>query len=130
VGTVYPLIQYGGNFNGSIANFTLFGASGVLSNSPTTKTIYLVIQSTTRAPTSPVVWVGDGAANNWDLLISTDWQTNGVATYFVSGDSAVFNNVGAANTIIYLPAIVDPASILVDSTAHYTWSGNGSVNGS
>jgi autotransporter-associated beta strand protein len=129
VGTVYPLIQYGGNFNGSVANFTLFGASGVLSNNATTKTIYLVIQSTTRPPTSPVVWAGDGAANNWDLLVSTDWQTNGVPTYFVSGDGAVFNNIGAANTNINLPAIVDPASVLVDSTAHYTWSGNGSVNG-
>jgi fibronectin-binding autotransporter adhesin len=129
VGTVYPLIRYGGNFNGSVANFTLFGAGGVLSNSVTDKTIYLVIQSTTRPPTAPVVWTGDGAANNWDLLISTDWQTNGVATYFVSGDGALFNNVGAANTNINLPAIVDPASILVDSTAHYTWNGNGSVSG-
>ena len=129
VGTVYPLIQYGGNFNGSVANFNLFGAGGVLSNNVTTKTIYLVIQSTTRPPTAPVVWTGDGAANNWDLLVSTDWQTNGVATYFVSGDGAVFNDVGAANTNLNLPGIVDPASVLVDSTAHYTWSGIGNVSG-
>src|SRR6185312_2208977 len=41
-----------------------------------------------------------------------------------------FNDVGAANTNVNIPGIVDPASILVDSTAHYTWSGIGSISGS
>jgi fibronectin-binding autotransporter adhesin len=130
VGTVYPLIQYGGNFNGSEANFTLFGASGVISNNASTKTIYLVIQSTVRPPTGNVIWQGNATANDWDLLVHTNWLTNSVSTYFVSGDGAVFNDLGAANTNVNIPGIVDPASILVDSTAHYTWSGVGSISGS
>jgi autotransporter-associated beta strand protein len=130
VGTVFPLIHYGGTFNGTVDNFTLFGASGVLSNNATTKTIYLVIQSTVRPPTGNVVWQGNSTVNDWDLLVHANWLTNGVATYFVSGDGAVFNDVGAANTNVNIPGIVDPASMLVDSTAHYTWSGAGSISGS
>jgi len=130
VGSVYPLIQYGGNFNGTLANFSLFGASGSLSNNATTKTIYLVVESTVRPPTGGVVWQGNPTVNDWDLIVHTNWVTNNVSTYFVSGDGAVFNDLGAANTNVNIPGIVDPASVLVDSTANYTLSGVGSISGS
>ena len=128
-GSVYPLIQYGGNFNGTEANFSLFGASGILSNSVTTKTLYLVIQSSVRPATGNVIWQGNPTVNDWDLIVHTNWVTNNVSTYFVSGDGAVFNDFGAANTNVNIPGIVDPASVLVDSTAHYTLSGLGGITG-
>src|SRR5262249_14916475 len=60
--TVYPLIQYGGNFNGSLANLIVVGATGSLSNNATTKTISLVTAAPLRGATN-VVWT-DNAANN------------------------------------------------------------------
>jgi fibronectin-binding autotransporter adhesin len=129
-GSVHPLIQYSGNLNGSLSSLTLVGASGVLSNNATTKTIYLVIQSAVRPPTSNVVWQGNPTVNDWDLLVHTNWLTNGVTTYFVSGDSVVFDATGAANPNVNIVGSVDPATVLVNAAANYTFGGSGNISGS
>ena len=69
----------------------------------------------------------DGAAN---------WQTNGVATIFNTGDTVTFDNTGSNNVPINIsasvqPALVQPALIIVSNstTKSYTFSGNGSISG-
>jgi autotransporter-associated beta strand protein len=129
-GTVHTLIQYGGSFNGTLANFTLSGATGILSNDAPTKTISLVVQSAIRLPTN-VVWVGNATVNDWDAVNRTNWQNagTGLLDYFVSGDNALFNNAGAAHPIVNLVGNNAPASLTVDATANYTFGGSGSISG-
>lgn len=126
--TVYPLIQYGGNFNGSLANFSFTGATGSLSNNATTKTIYLVTAAPLRGPTN-IVWVGNATNNVWDTTSSSNWLNNGNPDFFVPGDNARFDSTGAANPLVSIPGSVTPGSITVDTTSNYTFFGLGNIGG-
>ena len=130
-GTIHKLIQYGGNFNGTVANFVLNGTSGVLSNNAVQKSIYLVVQSAIRSPTN-VVWVGNATVNDWDTVNRTNWviPTSGQLTYFVAGDHALFNNNGAANPSVNLVGNNSPATLTVGASANYTFGGSGAISGS
>ncbi len=134
----YPLFTYpAGSLNGGLGNlFVSFGASaysGILTNITTTtpNEIAIIIGPPTRAATN-VVWVGDGVANNWDT-IGTNWLIGVTATrtVFQSGDSAIFNNAGAANTNVTLQVALYPTSVVVSNSAlvSYTLAGNGNIAG-
>ena len=129
--TVYPLIQYSGNFNGGITNFSFSGATGSLSNNATTKTIYLVTAAALRAPTN-VVWLGNATINVWDTTASTNWLNTGTGNldFFVPEDNARFDSTGAVNPLVNIPGTVTPASIIVDTTSNYTFLGVGTIGGS
>jgi len=128
-GSVYPLINYGGSFNGAIGNFNLSGASGSLSNNAANKTIYLVVTATVRGPTS-VTWLGNPGVNTWDLLNVTNWSNGGVLDYFVTGDDVLFSAAGAANPIVTIVGNVAPGSVTVGAPTGYTFGGDGSITGS
>lgn len=129
-GSVHPLFRYGGSFNGTLANFTLSGASGSLSNNTgSAKGIYLVIASSVRSP-ARVTWVGNATVNDWDLLNRTNWLNNGALDYFVSGDEVRFDAAGEARSLVNIVGNVAPAMVTVDATANYTFQGDGSITGS
>jgi fibronectin-binding autotransporter adhesin len=127
-GSVHKLIQYAGSLNGSLANFALTGASGSLSNSLATKTIYLIVASAVRNPTN-VVWAGSLTVNDWDTLNRTNWLNNGVPDYFVTGDNARFDATGVTHPIVNVVGNNSPATVTVDAAGNYTLSGNGSLGG-
>jgi autotransporter-associated beta strand protein len=129
-GTVHRLIQYGGNFNGALASFTLSGATGILSNNPTAKTISLVVQAAIRNPTN-VVWVGNATVNDWDTVDRTNWLNSGTGLidYFVTGDNALFSDTGAAHPNINLVGNNAPATVTVGAAANYTLGGSGAISG-
>lgn len=126
---VYPLITYGGAFNGTLANFTVnaLGVSASLTNPP--GQIAVIIAAPERGATN-LTWVGDGGANNWDDDTSTNW-VNGAAQFkFKAGDSVRFDATGAANPIVNLSsAVLIPAAVVVDAASDYTFTGIGSING-
>ena len=124
-GTNYTLIQYTGNFIGNITNFTLSGAIGYLTN--IANSIVLHTLATTRGPGN-IVWVGNGANSNWDTTVSTNWLNGGVLDYFIANDNVRFDATGAANTNVNLVGSVLPASVTVDATADYSFTG-GSIDG-
>lgn len=131
VPSVYPLIQYGGSFNGTVANYTVSGAT--LSNDVPTKTIYLRVAAAVRGPTN-AVWRGSASAPSvWDTQGALNWLTNGVGTYFVSSDNAIFDEtaptLSPARTTVTFSNIVSPASVLVASTNAYTFTGEGRISG-
>ncbi len=127
-GTVHALIQYGGNFNGTLANFTLVGASGVLTNDTVNKTIGFIVTSSVRSPAS-VQWVGNASFNDWDVINRTNWL-NGVALdYFVTGDNVLFDAAGLANPNVNIIGNVAPASLTVGAAGNYTFGGTGSITG-
>ena len=126
---IYALIQYAGNFNGDITNFTLTGVTGALSNSPAAKTIYFLSQNTTRAATN-VVWIGNSnpVNNNWDQTITTNWLNGATLDYFVTHDNAFFNSQGAANSLVNLNGGISVGSVTVDTlVSNYTFIGTGSI---
>jgi fibronectin-binding autotransporter adhesin len=129
-GGVYPLITYGGTLNGGVANFTVSGANGVLSNSASAQTIYFIAQSSVRGPTN-IVWIGNSTNNNWDDETSTNWLNTGTGTldFFVPGDSALFSNAGAKNPQVNITGNITPSSITVNTTSNYTFTGSGSIGG-
>jgi fibronectin-binding autotransporter adhesin len=129
-GGAYPLISYGsGGFNGSLADFTVVGATGFLSNSVTAQTIYLVVQATIRAATN-LTWVGSSTNNNWDTETTSNWVDTGSANkdYFVPGDKVLFGNLGVTN-IINVAGSPTPGSITVNTTTNYTITGLGAIDG-
>ena len=124
----YTLFHYGGAFIGTIGNLSLLGAPGYLTNNTTAQAIQLVTTGL-RGPGS-VVWVGNSLTNNWDVLNHTNWL-NGVALdSFVQGDTVLFNATGAANPSVNITDPVNPASLTVDATTAYTFSGSGVIGGS
>ena len=128
-GTPYALFHYG-TLNGNVSNFGLSGATGTLSNSVADKIIYLVVSSSLRANTN-VTWVGNSVANDWDTHNLTNWINAGTGQLdsFLAGDGARFDNLGGNNTNVNIPGTVAPASILVNSTSNYVFSGTGLIGG-
>lgn len=118
---VYKLIQYG-TFSGNIANFTLSGAAGTLSNSVADKTIYLLALGGSRGPTN-VTWLGNPLTNVWDTLNATNWSISGTGspTNFIPGDIVRFDNIGGANPLVDITGTVTPASVIVDTASNYTF---------
>jgi len=129
-GGVYPLINYGGNLSGGIANLFVTGATGTLSNSPSAQTIYFVVLTSFRAPTN-TTWLGNATANNWNTEAATNWLNNGTGLLdlFVPGDNNLFNNLGAKNPTVNIVGSVSPGSITVNTTSNYTFTGNGVIGG-
>lgn len=127
-GSAHPLIKYGGSFNGTLANFSISGATGSLSNDASGKVIYLVIASAIRNPTS-VVWVGNATVNDWDTVNRTNWSNEGVLDYFVSGDQVRFDAAGAAHPVVNLVGNNAPATTTVDAVGNYTFAGGGGISG-
>lgn len=130
-GNTYALIQYGGTFNGDVVNnFTVVGSPGILSNSVTAKTIYLISSNTNRSAGN-VTWAGNSSANDWNITsATTNWLFSGQLAYFLNGDTALFDNTGAANSSVNLAVSVSPASTTVNSSASYSITGTGSIDGS
>lgn len=129
-GGVYPLISYGsGGFTGSVANFTVSGASGILSNSVTADTIYFIVQTSVRGSTN-ITWVGSVTNNNWDSEITSNWVDTGSANkdFFVPQDNVLFGN-GAGTNVISLVGSLTPGSVTVKTTTNYFLTGLGGIGG-
>ncbi len=127
--SVYPLIHYTGSFNGATNNFSIVGATGVISNDVVDQVLYLVVASALRGPTN-VVWVGSATSNVWDTTTTSNWLNNGSPDFFVPGDNARFDNTGATHPLVDIPGNVTAGSVTVNSTAHYTFLDNGTIVGS
>ncbi len=128
-GTPYALFHYG-TFSGDVSAFGISGATGILSNSVADQAIYLVVSSSLRANTN-VTWVGNSTANDWDTHNLTNWINAGTSALdsFLSGDTALFTDLGGNNTNVNIPGTVSPAAVIVNSTSNYVFSGLGGIAG-
>ena len=127
-GSVYPLINYSGALSGGLNNFIVAGLTGipyVLTNPP--GQIALVIKNY-RSPNA-ITWTGGSGGNAWDLLVTTNWL-NGVAKdQFAPNDAVRFDSTGTSNLTANLTGDLNATSVIVDSTANYTFAGSGSLIG-
>ncbi len=124
IGNVYTILQYG-TFAGSAANLTV--PSGfIVTNNTGINAIQLI---TAHAPAS-LTWRGDGAVNAWDLTTTANWIHAGTNELFYTGDSVTFDNTGSNAPAVNLTAAMQPASVTVNATQDYTFTGSGIGSGS
>ena len=127
-GSVYKVIQYSGNLNGSLANLSLTGIAGSLSNNASLKAIYVVVQGT-RAPTS-VTWLGGLNGNAWDTASTSNWLNSGVQDIFVTGDAVYFTLTARPIQSLILSAASPLCIPSLYRSSNYTFTGSGSIDGS
>jgi len=123
----YTLVTYTGTLTGGLDNLALAGLPGLpafLANPP--GAITLVIPQT--RPPAGIVWTGS-QGGVWDLAQTPNWQRGAAADIFVPGDAVRFDDGGAANPTVDLTTTVGPASVTVDSSAHYRITGQGRISG-
>jgi autotransporter-associated beta strand protein len=123
------LITYSGTLVGSLANLDLSGLPGVplaLTNPP--GQIALVVKSY-RTPAT-ISWTGGNGGNAWDLLTTTNWLNGALKDIFAPLDNVRFDSIGTSNLTVSLVGDLNASSLLVDSTANYTFAGSGGIIGS
>ena len=120
----YTLIKYA-SFIGSLTNFTLINANGVLTNPPGEIGIYV---NNVRTPGN-LKWVGNGVDNTWDNGMTTNWLNGSSPDVFYFFDSPLFDDIGSTNPAINLVGTNTPASVTFAATENYTLSGSGRISG-
>jgi fibronectin-binding autotransporter adhesin len=124
----YTLLTYGGTLSGSASNFSVSVPDGTPYNLAIGSGALTLTIPTTRAASS-ITWAGGQNGNVWDIANTTNWLRSGSSDVFVSGDQVTFNDSGAANATVSLSTVLPVASLTVDSTANYTFSGDGAIAG-
>lgn len=109
-------VKYG-TFTGSAANFALVNEAKYRAPATTrfiddTANKQILVD---LGATMDLVWNGT-TGPEWDSLVSARWNA-GEADKFAAGDRVTFNNDGQNSTVTIAGGTVNPASILVDSTA-------------
>jgi autotransporter-associated beta strand protein len=138
VGT-YPLIKYAGAISGTmptVANITLSGgsASGYVTNITASKTIALVVTSSTYNPA--LYWrVGSGV---WDINTTANWTQFGGPVKYTDGSAVVFDDsaTGPSPITVTLNTVVNPLAVTANNTTNnatgksYIIAGTGGITGS
>jgi alpha-L-arabinofuranosidase len=74
------------------------------------------------------VWIGGQSGNSWDYL-ATNWLNGGELSAYSEASAVIFDDIGSTNPTVNILATVLPASVLVNSTGNYTFSGTGKITG-
>ena len=123
----YHLIKCGSVGSGTTNNFQLSGSPGTGLQAALNLTATGVDLVVSQAGGAERIWVGDGAANLWDL-VTTNWLNTGFPDAFTNGNFTIFDNT-STNLVVTLVGALHPNSITVDSTNDYTFAGTGKITG-
>ncbi len=128
----YPLVKYTGSISGTMpTTATLPGyiSSGYITNLTASKTIALVITSSTYNPA--LSWrVGDGV---WDINTTSNWTQFGNPARYTDGNAVIFDDSasGSSPITVTLNTVVNPLGVTAnDAAKKYTIAGTGSIAGS
>lgn len=120
-GNVYPLIRYasiGGAGGFKVGSLPRGMTAGIVTNGGNT----IALNVTAYAPVKNV-WTGS-VNTNWDIALTSNWQTNGVAGVYVDGDVARFDDT-ATTTNVFVTTVVSPSSTIVSNISKtYTLAGS------
>lgn len=124
----YTLMTYG-TLVGDTNNLQVTGAlaNSRYSFSFDTATVPSVNLTVSGGPTRSLTWAGDGTANAWDLRTTSNW--NGHAEKYFDLDAATFDDTGSVTPAVNLTGTLQPASVTVNSSNHYTFSSSGKLSG-
>jgi len=76
---------------------------------------------------STVYWTGS-ESKVWDYAEALNFDNNGTADFFVSGDKVVFDDAATSYTVT-LTGDLDPDSVIFNNSRTYTLSGTGAIVG-
>jgi autotransporter-associated beta strand protein len=77
-----------------------------------------------EAPLPQLTWRGDGAANLWDVGISSNWFDGGGLVAYNDLSPVIFDDTGSALPGINITAAVQPASVFVNANKDYYINSN------
>ena len=98
-------------------------------SSTITRTMNLVF--TPQPPARSILWHGDDATNNWNVLGDNNWHDGmSLLFQFKQGDAVTFDNSGSISPAVNLIGSLQPASVSVNAAQSYTFDGSGSLDGS
>ena len=90
---------------------------------------YVALEMPGAAPAVPfLTWQGGSATNRWDTGATSNWYAYGSARVFANGQKVLFHDPGS-NSPIRLAGTLMPASVVVNNTGEYVFSGAGSLAG-
>lgn len=131
----YSLIEVAGTLNGLPSNFAVTGLTSggarqtftvTYDMSSTPKLVKLTVGG---SPAADLTWVGDGTANLWDLVATKNWDNAATSDYFYNNDRVAFTDSGSKAPPVSLAGTLAPASVTVNSSGNYTFSGTGKISG-
>ena len=132
----YTLLTVGGTLGATAANFQVISNANLVGKnvqlSVTGQSLKVTVTDL-RAPAS-LTWAGDGSANLWDVLVSSNWYIGANLNTYQNGDTANFTDSGTnLSATINQPTLnvtVNPAAVSFNTTNAYTLTGSGSIAGS
>jgi autotransporter-associated beta strand protein len=107
--------------SGLAANFQAVGSRGGTFFLTNGNTQLIFVASATPAS---LTWRGNHPTNPtfWDTITTTNWDNGGSPDLFYAGDNVLFDN-SASNFTVAIQSTVVPASVTVDNTTDYTFTG-------
>lgn len=88
--------------------------------------VYLVIEDLRAAST--IYWNGSSDSNVWDLASTENFNMDGEAEMFVTGDKVIFDDA-AQNQTVNIKEDVMPSEVVFKADKDYTLTGSGSMSG-
>ena len=83
--------------------------------------------ATTSAAADELTWRGDGTGNLWDVTTTPNWFDGSGLVVFNNNTDVTFDNSGSNNIATSLVGTLQPASVTVNATKNYTFSGAGGL---
>lgn len=126
----YPIVQASGGIVGTAANLKPAGtlAQSRFSFAFDTTTPGTILLKVSGSPPENLAWVGDGAANNWDINGANNWNDGSGADKFFNLDNVTFTDAGSATPAVNLAGSLVPGSVtVINPTKNYTFSGTGGI---
>jgi len=123
----YLILTYGGTLTGGASNLVAADDGhrfGYVFDDSIPGEIRVQVSG---APES-LTWVGDGAANTWDVAAATNWLRGQSPDAFFQGDTVRFD-IGSATPAINLVGILSPAVVMVSNSVDFTFGGSGKLSG-
>ncbi len=125
---IFHLISYtalNGAFNVGLGSVPSLPSGSTADVTSENDFIDLVIAPSNGVAT--LAWTGTdpGNPNNWDVGISYNWQTNGVATTYSQGATVRFDDTATGQTNINLMTLLTPFSVTVSNSVLAYNLGNG-----
>lgn len=125
--TEYKLIEYTGNFSGSLDDISIRGLTGYsyeIVNKD--KAIYLIINKQ-RSPMSDIHWTG-AQSNVWDYQ-TANFSKDGQAVTFVAGDTIVFDDDAKQTNVTINEKMPVGGVVFTNHKVIYNINGNGGISG-
>ena len=124
----YKLIKCGSLGSGGATNFQMTGTLGASLQASVSVTATEVDLVVSPLGGTQRTWAGDGVANAWDYT-TTNWLNSGAPAVFSDGNFVTFDDTGSASPPVNLTTTLQPASVIVNAAANYTFSGVGKISG-